>query len=53
MLVALPFSLCDSENRDFFQGQSLAQLKAEFRDIRNHFNSRYVRLYGACDRDGF
>ncbi|KAL4070085.1 glycoside hydrolase family 17 protein [Scleroderma yunnanense] len=33
--------------------QSLDQLKAEFRDIRNNFKSRYVRLYGACDNDGF
>jgi len=33
--------------------QSLSQLIAEFRDIRHHFNSRYVRLYGACDREGF
>ncbi|KAF5393502.1 hypothetical protein D9757_000698 [Collybiopsis confluens] len=33
--------------------QSLEQLKQEFHDIRYHFNSRYVRLYGACDRDGF
>lgn len=34
-------------------GQSPDQLKKEFKDIRNHFNSRYVRLYGACDRKGF
>jgi hypothetical protein len=34
-------------------GQSLQQLKREFADIRNRFHSRYVRLYGACDRDGF
>ncbi|OBZ68223.1 hypothetical protein A0H81_11811 [Grifola frondosa] len=33
--------------------QSREQLVSEFKDIRNHFNSRYVRLYGACDRDGF
>ncbi|KAL4070089.1 glycoside hydrolase family 17 protein [Scleroderma yunnanense] len=33
--------------------QSLDQLKTEFADIRNNFNSRYVRLYGACDRYGF
>ncbi|KAI0695961.1 glycoside hydrolase superfamily [Cerioporus squamosus] len=33
--------------------QSRAQLQKEFKDIRNHFQSRYVRLYGACDRDGF
>ena len=34
-------------------GQSLQQLKKEFGDIRNTFNSRYVRLYGVCDREGF
>ncbi|KAH9895001.1 glycoside hydrolase superfamily [Cubamyces lactineus] len=33
--------------------QSREQLIQEFSDIRNHFNSRYVRLYGACDREGF
>ncbi|KAF8161209.1 hypothetical protein B0H34DRAFT_796031 [Crassisporium funariophilum] len=32
--------------------QSRGQLHREFKDIRNHFNSRYVRLYGACDREG-
>ena len=34
-------------------GQSPSQLNAEFADIRNNFNGRYVRLYGACDNDGF
>jgi len=33
--------------------QSPSQLNAEFADIRNNFNSRYVRLYGGCDNDGF
>ncbi|KAN0090824.1 glycoside hydrolase family 17 protein [Tylopilus felleus] len=33
--------------------QSPSQLNSDFADIRNHFNSRYVRLYGACDNDGF
>jgi exo-beta-1,3-glucanase (GH17 family) len=33
--------------------QSVDQLKTEFKDMRNRFNSRYVRLYGACDRNGF
>ncbi|KAI9509735.1 glycoside hydrolase superfamily [Russula earlei] len=33
--------------------QSLFQLQEEFADIRNTFHSRYVRLYGACDRHGF
>ncbi|KAK7037760.1 hypothetical protein VNI00_010721 [Paramarasmius palmivorus] len=35
------------------QCQSLSKLRTEFKDIRNTFNGRYVRLYGACDRDGF
>ncbi|KAJ3514326.1 hypothetical protein NLJ89_g2435 [Agrocybe chaxingu] len=34
-------------------GQSQEQLRREFKDVRYHFNSRYVRLYGACNRDGF
>jgi hypothetical protein len=34
-------------------GQSLQQLKKEFADMRNTFHSRYVRLYGTCDREGF
>ncbi|KAH7924625.1 hypothetical protein BV22DRAFT_1105363 [Leucogyrophana mollusca] len=33
--------------------QSASQLQKEFADIRNRFNSRYVRLYGACDKQGF
>ncbi|KAI0746443.1 glycoside hydrolase superfamily [Daedaleopsis nitida] len=33
--------------------QSPAQLHREFEDIRNHFQSRYVRLYGFCDKEGF
>jgi len=33
--------------------QSPEQLMQEFRDIRQHFNSRYVRLYGYCDEPGF
>jgi len=34
-------------------GQTREQLHSDFFDIRHHFNSRYVRLYGACDREGF
>lgn len=34
-------------------GQTRSQLTKEFMDIRHHFKSRYVRLYGACDREGF
>lgn len=33
--------------------QSLSQLNSDFADIKNTFGSRYVRLYGACDRNGF
>ncbi|KAI0062920.1 hypothetical protein BV25DRAFT_1803220 [Artomyces pyxidatus] len=52
---------CDPVNEYAFMGfsyevtacQSLSQLQKEFSDIRNNFNSRFVRLYGACDRDGF
>ena len=35
------------------KGQSKSQLMKDFKDIRNTFNSRYVRLYGACDTKGF
>jgi len=35
------------------QCQSAAALKSQFKDMRNRFKSRYVRLYGACDRNGF
>jgi hypothetical protein len=34
-------------------GPSLTQLQTDFSNMRNTFNSRYVRLYGACDQDGF
>ncbi|KAK2464527.1 hypothetical protein APHAL10511_003506 [Amanita phalloides] len=52
---------CDPKTEYAFLGfsygisacQSRDQLIREFSDIRHHFNSRYVRLYGACDRDGF
>ncbi|PFH45953.1 glycoside hydrolase family 17 protein [Amanita thiersii Skay4041] len=33
--------------------QSRAKMTAEFRDIRQRFRGRYVRIYGACDRRGF
>ncbi|KAF5379761.1 hypothetical protein D9615_005744 [Tricholomella constricta] len=33
--------------------QSLTKLRTEFLDIRQRFKSRYVRLYGFCDRTGF
>lgn len=33
--------------------QSASQLKKDFLNIRNKFNGRYVRLYGACDKKGF
>ncbi|KIK58039.1 glycoside hydrolase family 17 protein [Collybiopsis luxurians FD-317 M1] len=33
--------------------QSKSQLTTDFKNIRKKFNGRYVRLYGACDNDGF
>jgi exo-beta-1,3-glucanase (GH17 family) len=33
--------------------QSLSQLQREFKDIKQTFQGRYVRLYGACDKKGF
>ncbi|KAH9830827.1 glycoside hydrolase superfamily [Rhodofomes roseus] len=33
--------------------QKPSQLKKEFADIRKNFDGRYIRLYGACDNDGF
>ncbi|KAI0253991.1 glycoside hydrolase superfamily [Lactifluus subvellereus] len=33
--------------------QSLSQLQKDFADMRNTFHSRYVRIYGTCDRNGF
>ncbi|KAH9978549.1 glycoside hydrolase superfamily [Lactifluus volemus] len=33
--------------------QSLSQLQKDFADMRNTFHSRYVRIYGACDNNGF
>ncbi|KAG5638541.1 hypothetical protein H0H81_012041 [Sphagnurus paluster] len=52
---------CDTSNEYGFVGfsyevsdcQSLTQLRSEFLDVRQRFNGRYIRLYGACDRKGF
>ncbi|KAH8108086.1 glycoside hydrolase superfamily [Cristinia sonorae] len=52
---------CDASTEYAFLGfsyevtacQSRDQLHREFADIRQNFNSRYVRLYGFCDRKGF
>ncbi|KAF9048843.1 glycoside hydrolase superfamily [Panaeolus papilionaceus] len=52
---------CDYSTEYAFMGfsyevsecQSLSKLRSEFLDIRERFNGRYVRLYGACDRKGF
>ncbi|KAF9447196.1 glycoside hydrolase family 17 protein [Macrolepiota fuliginosa MF-IS2] len=52
---------CDPATEYAFMGfsyevtacQSRTQLISEFQDIRQHFDSRYVRLYGFCDREGF
>ena len=52
-LVRLFSSTNLTRNFTMFTGQSLQQLKKEFADMRNTFNSRYVRLYSACDRKGF
>ena len=34
-------------------GPSLTQLQTDFSNMRKTFNSRYVRLYGVCDQEGF
>ncbi|KXN85317.1 hypothetical protein AN958_11417 [Leucoagaricus sp. SymC.cos] len=52
---------CDPATEYAFMGfsyevtdcQSRSKLVSEFKNIRNTFNSRYVRLYGVCDRTGF
>ncbi|RDX50087.1 glycoside hydrolase family 17 protein [Polyporus arcularius HHB13444] len=52
---------CDASTEYAFLGfsyevsacQSKKQLQKEFADIRKTFNSRYVRLYGTCDNEGF
>lgn len=38
---------------DCVTGQSLEQLNTDFRNIRQKFNSRYIRLYGFCDNEGY
>jgi hypothetical protein len=48
------FSSFRSMNPPFFSsGPSLTQLQSDFSNMRNTFNSRYVRLYGACNQSGF
>lgn len=37
----------------FSSGPSLTQLQNDFSNMRKTFNSRFVRIYGACDQDGF
>ncbi|KAK7032747.1 B-(1-6) glucan synthase [Favolaschia claudopus] len=32
--------------------QSLSKLRSDFLEIRETFNSRYIRMYGFCDRPG-
>jgi exo-beta-1,3-glucanase (GH17 family) len=52
---------CDPSTEYAFMGfsyevtacQSPEQLQKEFKDIRETYNSRYVRLYGTCDNEGF
>ncbi|KAH9481874.1 hypothetical protein JR316_0006404 [Psilocybe cubensis] len=65
MPQSVPSSLtnwwCDHSTEYAFVGfsyevtacQSLSTLTKEFKDIRNTFNGRYVRIYSACDREGF
>ena len=36
-----------------YTGQSKSKLNSEFADIRNRFKARYIRLYGACDRENY
>jgi hypothetical protein len=52
LIVAFVYRLRSSTNV-CFPGQNKSRLQKEFADIRKNFNSRYVRLYGACDNDGF
>lgn len=65
MPSSVPSSLngwwCSANNEIGFLGfsyevtpcQSVAQLKRDFSDIHHRYNGRYIRLYGACDLDGF
>lgn len=53
LLVRLFSSTTRTRDPTSSVGQGLPQLEKDFADIRNTFNSRYVRLYGACDREGF
>ncbi|KAJ7881074.1 B-(1-6) glucan synthase [Mycena olivaceomarginata] len=51
---------CDYNTEYAFMGfsyevtacQSLSKLRSDFLDIRKTYNSRYIRMYGACDRAG-
>jgi hypothetical protein len=47
------FYICMTLTATSFSGPSLAQLKTEFSNMRKTFNTRYVRLYDACDDEGF
>jgi hypothetical protein len=49
----LPHIFLGLSSHSFSPGQSLAQLQKDFADIRKTFNGRYVRLYGACNNEGF
>ncbi|TBU41684.1 glycoside hydrolase superfamily [Dichomitus squalens] len=52
---------CDDKTEYAFLGfsyevsacQSPSTLDKDFANIRNNFNGRYIRLYGACDNKGF
>lgn len=34
-------------------GQDLNTLKKDFKNIRDKFDGRYVRLYGSCTQNGY
>lgn len=52
---------CDMKDEYAFLGfsyeisacQSQEQLTREFKDARETFDSRYIRLYGTCDQEGY
>ncbi|KDN51369.1 glycoside hydrolase family 17 protein [Tilletiaria anomala UBC 951] len=59
--VALAGWWCDDASEYAFVGfsyetsscQSYAQMRSDFMDAKHSFNARYIRIYGACDDDGY